>query len=360
MSEAEKPEQPASDTYAAGGVHLEEADEAVSRIASHVRSTYRPEVVGDIGGFGGLFALGKYDEPILVSSTDGVGTKIQLARELDCWDTIGIDLVAMCVDDLAVTGAEPLFFLDYVSCGRVVPARIEAVVAGVAVGCREVGAALIGGEIAEHPGVMDPDDLDLAGFAVGVVERAQVAGPDRVRPGDVVIGLLSPNLRSNGFSLVRRIVIERHRLDLRDMAWQGAEHSLGDELLAPSVLYSPVLREISRGPGFKAAAHITGGGIAANLARALPDSCDAVVLADSWTVPPVFGLLAQLGGVEEAEMARVFNLGLGMAMIVAPDAVDEVLTIGSSRAAWVVGEVGAGNGSVGIDGRFDFSATPQR
>ena len=346
-------------SYAAAGVNLEGADEAVSRITQLVRSTYRPEVLGDIGGFGAMFALGRYTEPVLVSSTDGVGTKIQLARRLDKWDTIGIDLVAMCVDDLAVSGAEPLFFLDYISCGQVVPERIEAVVSGIAAGCREVGCSLIGGEIAEHPGVMDVDDLDLAGFVVGVVERAALAMPDSVRPGDAIIGLSSPNLRSNGFSLVRRIVDQHEGLDLADPAWPGAQRALGEELLAPSVLFSPTLARFRERFAYKAAAHITGGGIASNLARALPRDCDARVFASSWQIPPVFGRLASLGGVAWPEMARVFNLGLGMAVIVDSGDVAAALELGQAHGAWVVGEIVAGSGSVTLVGSLDTSATPR-
>ncbi len=348
------------ETYASGGVDLDNADEAVARISRHVRSTYRPEVLGDIGGFGAMFALGRYDEPVLVSSTDGVGTKIQLARHLDRWDTIGIDLVAMCVDDLAVSGAEPLFFLDYISCGRVIPERVEAVVAGIATACREVGCALVGGEIAEHPGVMDADDLDLAGFVVGVAERDSLATADSVRPGDVIVGLASPNLRSNGFSLVRRIVFERHAgLDLHAPAWSGASRTLGEELLAPSVLYAPTMVALRQHVRYRAAAHITGGGIAANLARALPAHCDARVSVSSWQVPPVFGLVAELGDVAVEEMARVFNLGLGMALVVDAADVEVTLDMCKSHGAWVVGEIVAGTGAVSLEGSFDLTAPPR-
>jgi phosphoribosylformylglycinamidine cyclo-ligase len=326
-------------------------------------------VLGGIGGFGGLFALDtdRYRRPVLVSATDGVGTKLLVARATGRYGTVGIDLVAMCVDDLVCSGAEPLFFLDYVAVGRLVPDRIEEVVAGVADGCRQAGCALIGGETAEHPGAMADDDLDLAGFAVGVVERGHELGPDRVRPGDVLIGLPSPGLRSNGYTLARHVLLERAALTLGGPAWTAAEHSLADELLRPSVIYAPaVLAAIAAGTtavgevqdgdgagaggGVHACAHITGGGIPGNLVRVLPPDCDARLDRRGWTVPPIFGEIARLGGVAEDEMARVFNLGLGMILVVGQQAGEAVLAAlsGAGHDPVVVGAVVEGTGKVDL------------
>jgi phosphoribosylformylglycinamidine cyclo-ligase len=315
-------------TYAAAGVDLAAAHAAVDRIGRLVSSTNRTEVLGSIGGFAGLFALdtGRYQHPVLVSSTDGVGTKMLVARALGRYDTIGIDLVAMCVDDLVCVGAEPLFFLDYVAIGRLDPDRLVELVEGIAAGCRRVGCALIGGETAEHPGVMGDDDLDVAGFAVGVVERGSELGAARVREGDALIGLLSPGLRSNGYSLARHVLLELADRSLDEPAFTGASRSLGDELLEPSVIYAPgVLGAISETQGgVHACAHVTGGGLAANLSRVLPPDCAARIDRDSWEVPGIFTEIAEVGGVDEDEMARVFNLGIGMVLVVDPTSVGPV------------------------------------
>ncbi len=315
-------------TYAQAGVDIAAGDAVVERIRAVVKATDRPGVLGGIGGFGGLFELDveRYRHPVLVSSTDGVGTKLLVARATGRYDTVGQDLVAMCVDDLVCCGAEPLFLLDYVAVGTVVPERLEAVVRGVAEGCRRAGCALLGGETAEHPGAMDPDDLDLAGFAVGVLERGRELGPHRVRAGDLLVGLASPGLRSNGYTLARHVLLERGRRSLEDPAWEGADHSLADELLRPSVIYAPaVLEALGLDGALHAAAHVTGGGIAANLARVLPEGCRAELDRGRWEVPPIFAEIARLGPVAEEEMARVFNLGLGMILVVAPEAVAGVI-----------------------------------
>jgi phosphoribosylformylglycinamidine cyclo-ligase len=347
-------------TYAGAGVDIAAGDAAVDRIKDLVASTTRPGVLGGIGGFGGLFALDadRYRQPVLVSATDGVGTKLLVARATGRYGTVGIDLVAMCVDDLVCSGAEPLFFLDYVAVGRLVPDRIEEVVAGVADGCRQAGCALIGGETAEHPGAMADDDLDLAGFAVGVVERGHELGPDRVRPGDVLIGLPSPGLRSNGYTLARHVLLERAALTLGGPAWTGAGHSLADELLRPSVIYAPaVLAAIAAGAaavgesgGVHACAHITGGGIPGNLVRVLPPDCDARLDRRAWTVSPIFGEIARLGEVADDEMARVFNLGLGMILVVDQQAGEAVLAAlaDAGQEAAVVGAVVGGSGKVDL------------
>jgi phosphoribosylformylglycinamidine cyclo-ligase len=308
-------------TYADAGVDIDAGDEAVERIKDVVRTTHRPEVMGDLGGFGGLFALAteRYREPVLVAATDGVGTKALLASVTGRLDTIGIDLVAMCVDDLVCQGAEPLFLLDYLATGDLDPARVERIVRGIAEGCRRAGCALIGGETAEHPGSLAPDAFDLAGFAVGVVERDRLLGAARVGAGDVLIGLVSPGLRCNGYSLARRALLEVGGRSLDDPAYPGAAHSLADELMEPSVIYTPAVLALGREVEVRAVAHVTGGGIAANLARVLPGGCDAVVDRSSWEVPPVFAEIQRAGQVPDAEMDRVFNLGLGMVVVVAAE-----------------------------------------
>jgi phosphoribosylformylglycinamidine cyclo-ligase len=339
-------------TYAGSGVDIAAGDAAVERLKGVVASTARPEVLGSIGGFGGLFALDttKWRQPVLVSSTDGVGTKLAVARATGRYDTIGVDLVAMCVDDLVCTGAEPLFLLDYLAVGKLVPEEVERVVSGVADGCRQAGCALLGGETAEHHGVMGDGDLDLAGFAVGVVEREAVLGPERVRAGDVLVGLASPGLRSNGYTLARHVLLERAGMDLEGPAWPGAAHTLADELLRPSVVYArAVLAALSAVAGrVHAGAHITGGGIVGNLARVLPADLDARVERASWEVPPIFTEIARLGPVDQAEMDWVFNLGLGFVLVADPATADEVVaavTVAGCPAA-VVGEVVAGSGEV--------------
>jgi len=342
-------------TYAGAGVNLAAADEAVERLKSVVASTFRPGVLEGIGGFGGLFELdtARYRRPVLVSATDGVGTKLLVARETGRYDTVGIDLVAMCVDDLVCTGAEPLFFLDYVAVGRLVPSQLEQLVAGMAEGCRQAGCAITGGETAEHPGAMADGDVDLAGFAVGVVEADERLGSDRVVPGDLLVGLASPGLRSNGYSLARRVLLEQAARPLSGPAWPGAGHSLADELLRPSVIYVPAIRAALAATvgGVHAAAHITGGGIAGNLVRVLPGHCDAVLDRGTWTVPEIFAEIARVGPVDDDEMDRVFNLGLGMIMSVAPEAVEDVLeaVAGTGRTAGVVGRVTTGTGQVRVD-----------
>lgn len=341
-------------TYAGAGVDIAAADAAVERLKGLAAATDRPGVLEGIGGFGGLFALDVAGRrrPVLVSSTDGVGTKLAVALATGRLDTVGIDLVAMCVDDVVCTGAEPLYLLDYLAVGRLDPARVEQVVSGVAEGCRRAGCALLGGETAEHPGVMGDDDLDLAGFAVGVVEHDERLGPHRVRPGDVLVGLPSPGLRSNGYTLARHVLLERASLDLQGPAWPGAGHSLADELLRPSEIYAPaVLAAVAAGgDAVHACAHVTGGGIAGNLARVLPPDCDAAVRRAAWDVPRIFGEIARLGQVDGAEMDRVFNLGLGMVLVVAAGAVDAVVRAiaGRGRRAAVVGEIGSGTGEVTV------------
>ncbi len=330
-------------TYAGAGVDIAAGDAAVERM--------RDMVLG-IGGFGGQFPLdiGRFSQPVLVASTDGVGTKMAVARATGRYDTVGIDLVAMCVDDLVCVGAEPLFMLDYIATGKVDPDQVATVVAGVHEGCRQAGCALIGGETAEHAGVMPRDELDLAGFAVGVVEQGTQLGPERVRAGDAVVGLRSPGLRSNGYTLARHVLLERAGLELGDPAWTGADHSVADELLRTSVIYTPAVLALRTvlGEAFHACAHITGGGIVGNLPRALPDDLGAVLDRSTWEEPRVFAEIRRLGSVAEDEMDRVFNRGVGMALVLDAGSTDEALRAleRAGQPAAVIGEVVSGTTGV--------------
>ena len=341
-------------TYADAGVDIAAGDAAVEAIKDVVASTSRPEVLGGIGGFGGMFALDtqRHPNPVLVSSTDGVGTKLEVARLAGRFDTVGIDLVAMCVDDLVCIGAEPLFLLDYVAVGAVDPDRIAEVVGGVAEGCRQARCALLGGETAEHGGVMGADHLDIAGFAVGVLERGTELGAPRVGLGDVLIGLASPGLRSNGYTLARHVLLERAGLGLDDPAWEGAEATVADELLRPSVIYSPAIMDLLAAcPGaVHAIAHITGGGIPGNLNRVLPDHLDAAVERSGLPVPRIFSEIARLGSVAPDEMDRVFNMGVGMVLAVAADRADDVLAalVPSGVPAAAIGTIVEGSGKVNL------------
>ncbi len=328
-------------TYAGSGVSLDAGERAVDLIAPLAAATARAGVLAGVGGFGGLFEVPTgYRRPVLVAATDGVGTKLEVARQVGRFGTVGIDLVAMCVDDVVCHGAEPLFFLDYVAVGRLDPAQVAEIVAGVALGCRRAGCALLGGETAEHPGVMATGQVDLAGFAVGVVERDEVIDGRAVRAGDVLIGLASPGLRSNGFSLARAVV-ERAGLALGSPAWPGAAQTLGEALLEPSVIYAPAVLAARRSVPLQAVAHVTGGGLAANLSRVLPDGCAARVERAAWEVPPVQALLIERGGIDAAEAERVFNLGIGMVVVVRPgDAAAAVAAFGEAGVdARAIGEV---------------------
>ena len=336
-------------TYAESGVDIAAGEKAVELIKAHVRSTFRAEVIGEVGGFGGLFAPDwkRFDDPVLVSSTDGVGTKALVARLADRRKTIGIDCVAMSVDDIASVGAEPLFFLDYISLGKVVPEEVDELVSGVAEGCRQAHCALLGGEMSEHPGVMEPGEFDLVGFAVGIVERANML-PRDVRSGDVLLGLASTGLRCNGYSLARAALFDRGARALDDAAWQGAHVTLADVLLEPSVIYAPAMLELVTKIPVHAFAHVTGGGIPGNLARVLPEHCDAVVHRGSWEEPRVFDEIQRCGAVPTEEMEHVFNLGIGMVTVVPPDSVSHAIDVAraSGHDAWRIGEVVDGRGRV--------------
>ncbi|WP_370324686.1 phosphoribosylformylglycinamidine cyclo-ligase [Euzebya sp.] len=326
------------ETYAGAGVDLDAADAVVEGIRPHVERTHRPEVLDGIGGFGGLFAIdtARWREPVMVTATDGVGTKLELARRLGRHDTVGIDLVAMVVDDIVVSGAEPQVFLDYIAIGRLDPDVVTEVVAGIAEGCVQAGCALAGGETAEHPGVMPAGDYDLAGFGVGLVERSAILGPHRVAEGDVLVGMPASGLHSNGYSLVRALV---DGLDLAD--GHGLDRPLGEELLTPTALYTRPCLALAAEGLVNALCHVTGGGLPGNLPRVLPAGLGADVGLGSWTPAPVFGLLQRLGSVATDEMFRVFNMGVGMVAVVPATEVDAALAVLGRHGVegWVLGRV---------------------
>jgi len=344
-----------SASYARAGVSLDAGDRAVELMRASVARTAGPEVLGGIGGFAGLFDASKLTgmrRPLLATSTDGVGTKVVIAQRLRRYDTIGLDLVGMVVDDLVVCGAEPLFMTDYVVCGRVQPERVAAIVAGIAEGCVQAGCALVGGETAEHPGHFGPDDFDVAGAATGVVDADRLLGPDRVRAGDVVIAMASSGLHSNGYSLVRAIIDDpAAELELTATPPE-LDHELGAELLTPTRIYARDCLALADGCEVRTFAHVTGGGLAANLARVLAPDTDAVLDRASWQPAPIFGLLAERGRVPAAEMERVFNMGVGMVAIVAAADADRALRLLAERQlpAWVLGDVTAGTGTAKLTG----------
>ncbi len=336
-------------TYADAGVNINAGDEAVRLMREAVRSTYRPEALADIGGFGGLFALNaaRYRAPVLVAGTDGVGTKLRVAMLADRHDTIGIDAVAMCVNDILVQGAEPLFFLDYLAVGRLVPEKVATIVGGVAEGCRQAGCALIGGETAEMPGFYGPDEYDLAGFAVGVVERSQIIDGKRIVPGDKLIGLSSSGLHSNGYSLARKALLDVAGCNV-DTYVERLGRTLGEELLVPTRIYVKVLMPLLERFNIKGLAHITGGGLTGNIPRMLPPGARATVKMGTWPVPPVFDLIKEAGKVAGREMLRTFNMGIGLVAVVAAEQAGTVMDDLSARGekSHLIGEVVEGAGGV--------------
>jgi len=335
-------------TYADAGVDIHAGDKAVELMKAAVAKTHGPEVLGGVGAFAGLFdasALLSYKRPLLASSTDGVGTKIVIAQAMGIHDTIGRDLVAMVVDDIVVCGAKPLVMTDYIACGRVVPERIADIVRGIAEGCVDAGVALVGGETAEHPGVMGVEEYDVAGAAIGVVEADLVLGPEKVQTGDVVIAMASSGLHSNGYSLVRSVIA--HQGWSLDTYVPELSRTLGAELLEPTHIYARLCVELAATvPGLHAFSHVTGGGLAANLARVLPKGLAATVARDSWSLPPVFSLIQQAGKVPWSDIESTLNLGVGMVAVVsAQDAAAVVEASGAAGvAAWIIGEVVADPG----------------
>ncbi len=335
-------------TYEAAGVSIEAGDRAVELMRVWVEKARRPEMIGGIGGFAGLFdasALKAYDRPLLASSADGVGTKVAIAQAMDKHDTIGFDLVGMLVDDLVVCGAEPLFLTDYIATGRVVPERIASIVKGIAEACVSAGCALVGGETAEHPGLLEPDEYDVAGSTTGVVEAEHLLGPGRVRPRDVVVAMASSGLHSNGYSLVRHVLLERAGWSLdRDVPEVG--RTLGEELLEPTRIYAKACVDLARSTGVHAMSHITGGGLAQNLARVLPEELHAHLDRATWTPAPVFDLVRRVGSVEPEALERTLNCGVGMVALLPPDEVDTAAALlrGHGVDSWVLGEVRAADG----------------
>lgn len=335
-------------TYKDAGVDIEAGEQVVELIKKSVRSTFTPGVLTDIGGFGGLFALDKsrFSEPVLVSGTDGVGTKLKVAQEMDIHDTVGIDLVAMCVNDILVQGAEPLFFLDYFATGTLDPKKTADVIEGIAEGCRQAGCALLGGETAEMPGFYAPGEYDLAGFAVGVVDKSDIITGEKIAEGDVILGLASSGLHSNGYSLARKLV-EVGGLSLDKIYWDGGV-SLGEEYLKPTRIYVKSILKLLQNYPVKGLAHITGGGLTHNIPRILPKTVDAEIKLGSWPVLPIFEFIRREGAVETGEMLQTFNMGIGMVAIIDSKYEDEAtnLLTQSGEKVYVIGKTVAGKGVV--------------
>jgi phosphoribosylformylglycinamidine cyclo-ligase len=333
--------------YAAAGVDIDLGNRVKSTLPALLATTYRPEVLGKVGGFGGLFELNlkKYRQPVLVSSVDGVGTKLKIAFAMARHDTVGQDLVNHCVNDIAVLGAEPLFFLDYIGTGKLKPRVFQELIRGFAIACAQNNCALIGGETAQMPGFYQDGEYDVSGTIVGVVEKSALIDGKSIRAGDAIIGLASSGLHTNGYSLARKILFDKMRLTPKSRI-TGLKGTLGDALLAVHVSYGPLTRAISKKFDVKGMAHITGGGFIDNIPRVLPKNCDAVIRKGSWDMPPIFQLLADRGGVEEKELYQVFNMGIGMALIVPKENTNAVLKFIHARAqnAWVIGEIVRGTG----------------
>ncbi|MGE5416165.1 MAG: phosphoribosylformylglycinamidine cyclo-ligase [Acidobacteriota bacterium] len=337
--------------YKKAGVDIDAADETVKRMLPWINATRRPEVISDIGGFAGFFKLdiGRYPKPVLLSGTDGVGTKLKIAQMADKHDTIGIDLVAMCVNDILVHGAEPLFFLDYLAVGKVDPERIEKIVIGVAEGCKQAGCALIGGETAEMPGFYAEDEYDLAGFAVGVANEDKIITGKSMEAGDVVIGLASSGIHSNGYSLARKVLLEKAGMKLEQpVAELGT--TLVDELLKPTHIYVRSINTLLEQVEVKGLAHITGGGIEGNFVRVLPEGIQACINKGAWEVPPIYQMMAKLGNVASPEMFKTFNMGIGFIVVVKPTEADKTVKIlkDMGETAFVIGEILSGERGVVI------------
>lgn len=336
-----------ANAYKQAGVDIEAGYEAVSRMKKHVAKTIRPEVMGGLGSFGGMFDLSKINvkEPVLVSGTDGVGTKLMLAFMMDKHDTIGIDAVAMCVNDIVVQGAEPLYFLDYIACGKAQPEKIEQIVKGIADGCEQAGCALIGGETAEMPGMYSEDEYDLAGFSVGVAEKSKLVTGSSIKPGDVLIGLSSSGIHSNGYSLVRKVLLEDGGLDLHKV-YEGIDRPLGEELLQPTKIYVKSLLKAMEKFEIKGMSHITGGGFIENIPRMLPEGVGAEVDYGSWPIPSIFDLIQKTGNLNREEMFNIFNMGIGMVLAISEENLHDVIELLEEQGekAFVIGRIKEGNG----------------
>lgn len=343
-----------SEAYKNAGVDIAAGNEAVERMKKHVKRTFRPEVMTDLGGFGALFGLNKdkYEEPVLVSGTDGVGTKLKIAFAMDKHDTIGIDAVAMCVNDIVVQGAEPLFFLDYLACDKVIPEKIEAIVSGIAEGCSESGCALIGGETAEMPGMYAEGEYDIAGFTVGVVDKSKIVNGSSITAGDTVIGLASSGVHSNGFSLVRKLLLEQSGYSLKDSLTELGGEVLGDVLLTPTKLYVKPVLSLLEQVKVKGMAHITGGGFIENIPRVLPDGVNVEVDYGTWPILPIFSLLQEKGNVSNRDMFTTFNMGIGLVIVVAEEDKDTALAAlhAAGENPYVIGRVTEGDRIVTFKG----------
>ncbi|MCC3382305.1 phosphoribosylformylglycinamidine cyclo-ligase [Paenibacillus farraposensis] len=342
-----------SEAYKNAGVDIAAGNEAVERMKKHVKRTFRPEVLTDLGGFGALFGLNKdkYEEPVLVSGTDGVGTKLKLAFAMDRHDTIGIDAVAMCVNDIVVGGAEPLFFLDYLACDRVVPEKIEAIVTGIAEGCHQSGCALVGGETAEMPGMYSDGEYDIAGFTVGIVDKSKIINGSSIAPGDTVIGLASSGVHSNGFSLVRKLLLEQQGYDLHDEI-EGLNGKLGDVLLEPTKIYVKSVLALLEKVKVKGMAHITGGGFIENIPRVLPDHVNVDIEYGSWPILPIFQLMQEKGAISNKDMFTTFNMGIGLVIVVGQEDAQTALNVLKEQGedAYVIGKVTEGSSIVTFTG----------
>jgi phosphoribosylformylglycinamidine cyclo-ligase len=342
-----------SDTYKQAGVDIAAGNEAVERMKKHVKTTFRPEVMTDLGGFGALFKLNKdqYEEPVLVSGTDGVGTKLKLAFAMDQHDTIGIDAVAMCVNDIVVQGAEPLFFLDYLACDKVIPSKIESIVKGIADGCNQAGCSLIGGETAEMPGMYSEGEYDIAGFTVGIVDKSKMINGSNIAAGDTVIGLASSGVHSNGFSLVRKLLLEDAGYSLQqELPELGGR--LGDVLLAPTKIYVKPLLGLLKEIEVKGMAHITGGGFIENIPRMLPDGVNVDIEYGAWPILPIFKLMQEKGDISNKDMFTTFNMGIGMVLVVKEQDADGALQFlrSAGEEAYVIGRVTEGERIVTFTG----------
>lgn len=336
-----------NDAYKKAGVDIDAGNEAVERMKQHVQKTFRPEVKAGLGGFGSLFALKDYKRPVLVSGTDGVGTKLKIAFEMNVHDTIGIDLVAMCVNDVLVQGAEPLFFLDYIATGKLYPEQVEQIVKGISEGCLQANCSLIGGETAEMPGLYTKGEYDVAGFTVGVVEEDQLVDGSKIEEGDVVIGLQSSGLHSNGYSLVRYLLFDQNNYKLTDYIPE-IDGVLGEELLKPTRIYVKTVLEIIKQIEVKGMAHITGGGLTENIPRILPKGLQVEIDLQSWSTPPIFKFLKKIGDLKKEELYRTFNMGIGYVLIVKEKDQDQLLRLAEQlgEAAYVIGRVTKGDHGV--------------
>jgi len=336
-----------ANAYKQAGVDIEAGYEAVNRMKKHVQKTMRQEVLGGLGGFGGMFDLSKfnYKEPVLVSGTDGVGTKLKLAFQMDRHDTIGIDAVAMCVNDIVVQGAEPLFFLDYLAVGKAVPERIEHIVKGVSEGCIQAGCSLIGGETAEMPGMYPEDEYDIAGFAVGIADKSKLVTGQNIQAGDILLGISSNGIHSNGYSLVRKVLLEKGGYTL-DQHIDQLGHTLGEELLRPTKIYVKPILNVLKNFEINGMAHITGGGFIENIPRMLPEGIGAEIDYGSWPIQPIFDLLEETGELKREEMFNIFNMGIGMVLAIKEENLHDIINLleESDEKVFIIGRTNAGEG----------------